>query len=142
LSVGIVSADLSALSDELRLLERAGAHLAHVDVMDGCFCPMMTVGPPVIRALKTPLFKDLHLMIQEPSENVADFVASGADIVTVHVEAGPHIHRTLQQTRSLTNVNDPERALVRDLAPHPGTALDSLDPLWEALHLVLLLAVT
>jgi len=141
LSVGIVSADLSALGEELRLLERAGAHLAHVDVMDGCFCPTMTVGPPVIRALKTPLVKDVHLMIQEPLEKVAEFVGSGADIVTVHAEAGAHIHRTLQQMRSMTNANDPERGLVRGVALNPGTPLDALEPLWDELDLVLVLAV-
>ncbi|PYV19182.1 MAG: hypothetical protein DMG21_02205 [Acidobacteria bacterium] len=116
LSVGILTADLTALGSEISLLERAGARLAHVDVMDGCFCPMMTVGPPIVRALKTPLLKDVHLMIRDPLEKVAEFVAAGADIVTVHAEAGPHFHRTLQQMRSMKNANDPERGLVRGAA--------------------------
>jgi ribulose-phosphate 3-epimerase len=141
LSVGILSADLAELGSELALVERTGAHVAHVDVMDGCFCPMMTVGPPVVRALKTPLLKDVHLMIRDPLDKVADYVASGADIVTVHAEAGPHIHRTLQQMRSMKNANDPERGLVRGVALNPGTPVEALEPLWEELDLVLILAV-
>jgi ribulose-phosphate 3-epimerase len=141
LSVGILSADMTALGSELALLERAGAHVAHVDVMDGCFCPMMTVGPPVVRALKTPLLKDVHLMIRDPLDKVAEYVAAGADIVTVHAEAGPHIHRTLQQMRAMKNANDPDRGLVRGVALNPGTPLDALEPLWDELDLVLILAV-
>lgn len=141
LSVGVLTADLTALGSEIALLERAGAHLAHVDVMDGCFCPMMTVGPPVVRALKTPLLKDVHLMIRDPLDKVAEYVAAGADIITVHAEAGPHIHRTLQQMRSMKNANDPERGLVRGVALNPGTPLDALEPLWDELDLVLVLAV-
>ena len=141
LSVGILTADLTALGSEISLLERAGARLAHVDVMDGCFCPMMTVGPPIVRALKTPLLKDVHLMIRDPLERVAEFVAAGADIVTVHAEAGPHFHRTLQQMRSMKNANDPERGLVRGAALNPGTPLEVLEPLWDELDLVLILAV-
>ena len=97
LSVGILTADLLSLGSELALLERAGVGVAHVDVMDGCFCPMMTVGPPVVRAMKTPLLKDVHLMIDEPLTKVGDYVSAGADIVTVHVEATAHVHRVLQQ---------------------------------------------
>jgi ribulose-phosphate 3-epimerase len=141
LSVGILSADLTALGSELALLERAGAHVAHVDVMDGCFCPMMTVGPPIVRALKTPLLKDVHLMIRDPLDKVAEYVTAGADIVTVHAEAGPHIHRTLQQMRSMKNSIDPERGLVRGVALNPGTPLEALEPLWDELDLVLILAV-
>ncbi len=86
LSVGTLTANQMALGQEIALLEGTGAKLVHLDVMDGCFCPMMTFGPPLIQAIKTPLLKDVHLMIDEPLEKVADYVAAGADLVTVHVE--------------------------------------------------------
>lgn len=141
LSVGIITADLLSLGSELALLERTGVRLVHIDVMDGCFCPGMTVGPPFIKAIKTPLLKDAHLMVADPVDKVADYVAAGADIVTVHPEAGPHIHRALQQMRNMTNVNDPARGLVRGVALNPGTPLESLEPLLDEIELILILAV-
>ena len=74
ISVGMLTADLLSLGSELATLERTDVELLHVDVMDGCFCPMMTVGPPLIKAMKTSLLKDVHLMIQEPLEKVEDYV--------------------------------------------------------------------
>ena len=105
ISVGILTADLASLGSELKLMENAGVKLLHVDVMDGRFCPMMTVGPPLIKAMKTPLLKDVHLMIEEPLERIEDFVAAGADMVTVHVESSRHIHRVLQTLGKMTNIN-------------------------------------
>ena len=142
LSVGALTADLMSLASELALLERTGARLLHLDVMDGCFCPMMTFGPPVIGAMKTPLIKDVHLMIENPLDKVADYVAAGADIVTVHAESSTHIHRVLRQIGGMTNANDPSRAVVRGIALNPGTPLEVLDPLWDEVELVLLLAVS
>jgi len=141
LSVGILTANLLSLGSELAVLERAGVKLVHIDVMDGCFCPMMTVGPPFIKALKTPLLKDAHLMIDDPLEKVADYVATGADIITIHPEACVHPHRVLQQMRTMTNVSDPARGIVRGAALNPGTPLGVLEPLMDELELILLLAV-
>ena len=140
-SVGILTADLLSLGSELALLERTGVKVVHVDVMDGCFCPMMTVGPPLIRALRTPLLKDVHLMIHEPLNKVADYVAAGADIITIHAEACSHVHRVLQQMRMMKNANDPSRGLVRGVALNPGTPLEVLEPLVDELELILILAV-
>ena len=140
-SIGVVTANLLSLGSEISLLERTGAKLAHVDVMDGCFCPMMTVGPPFIKAIKTSLLKDVHLMIEEPLEKVADYVAGGADIVTIHVEACSHVHRVLQKLGTLTNANDAERGIVRGVALNPGTPLEALEPLLDELEYILLLAV-
>ena len=140
-SVGILTADLLSLGSELALLERRGIKVAHVDVMDGCFCPMMTVGPPFIKALKTPLLKDVHLMIDEPLNKVADYVAAGSDIVTIHPEACSHVHRVLQQMRKMKNANNPERGLVRGVGLNPGTPLEVLEPLLDELELILILAV-
>ena len=140
-SVGVVTANLLALGSEISLLERTGVKLAHVDVMDGCFCPMMTVGPPFIKAIKTSLFKDVHLMIEEPLEKVAEYVAAGADMVTIHVEACSHVHRVLQKLGTLTNVNDADRGIVRGVALNPGTPLEALEPLLDELEYISLLAV-
>jgi ribulose-phosphate 3-epimerase len=137
----MLTADLMALGAELTLLERTGVPLVHVDVMDGCFCPAMTVGPPVVKAMRTPLLKDAHLMITDPLEKVGDYVAAGADVVTVHAESSTHIHRVLQHLGTLENANDPERGIVRGLALNPGTPLAVLEPLLDQVELVLLLAV-
>jgi ribulose-phosphate 3-epimerase len=140
-SVGVVTANLLSLGSEIALLERTGAKLAHVDVMDGRFCPVMTVGPPFIKAIKTSLLKDVHLMIEEPLEKVAEYVAVGADIVTIHPEACSNVHRVLQKLGTLTNVNDAERGIVRGVALNPGTPLETLEPLLDELEYISLLAV-
>ncbi len=106
ISVGVLTADLMSLSSELQLMDTAGVKLLHVDAMDGCFCPMMTVGPGFIKALKTPLLKDVHLMIEEPLDKMQSYVAAGADMITIHVESCRHIHRVLQKLREFTNIND------------------------------------
>jgi ribulose-phosphate 3-epimerase len=140
-SVGILTADLLSLGSELALLERSGVKVVHVDVMDGCFCPMMTVGPPFIKALKTPLLKDVHLMIDEPLNKVADYVAAGADIITIHPERCSHVHRVLQQMRTMKNANNPQRGLVRGVGLGPGRPIEVLEPLLEEVEMILLLAV-
>ena len=141
ISVGILTADLMSLGSELKLLEEAGVKLLHVDVMDGCFCPMMTVGPPFIKAIKTPLLKDIHLLIDEPLEKLDSYVTAGADMITVHVETGRHIHRVLQKLSEMTNVNDPDRGILRGVALNPGTSLDVIPPLIDEVEMVFLLAV-
>ena len=140
-SIGIVTANLLSLGSEISLLESTGAKVVHFDVMDGCFCPMMTVGPPFIKAMKTSLLKDVHLMIDEPLEKVAEYVAVGADIVTIHVEACSNVHRVLQKLGSLKNVNDSERGVVRGIALNPGTPLETIDPLLDEIEMISLLAV-
>jgi ribulose-phosphate 3-epimerase len=141
ISVGLLTADLLALGSELAVIERAGVRVVHVDVMDGCFTPGMTVGPPFVKALRTPLVKDVHLMIDEPLRTIRDYVAAGADIVTVHPEACTHVHRVLQELGALPHAADPGRRVVRGIALNPGTPLSVLDPLVGDLELVMLLAV-
>jgi len=141
LSVGILTADLLSLGSELRLLEETGAKVVHVDVMDGVYCPRMTAGPPLIRALKTPLLKDVHLMIAEPLGKVAEYVAAGADIITFHPDASTHPHRVLQEMGKMENANDAGRGLIRGVALNPGSPLQVLEPLLDGLEMVLLLAV-
>jgi len=141
LSVGVLTADLMSLGSELKLIENTGVKLLHVDVMDGCFCPMMTVGPVFIKAIKTPLFKDIHLMIDEPLNKLESYVAAGADILTVHVESCQHIHRTLQALGKMTNANEPARGILRGIALNPGTPLEVITPLMDEFEMVFLLAV-
>jgi len=141
LSVGVLTADLMSLGSELKLIENTGVKLLHVDVMDGCFCPMMTVGPVFIKAVKTPLFKDIHLMIDEPLNKLESYVAAGADMLTVHVESSRHIHRVLQALGKMTNANEPARGILRGIALNPGTPLEVITPLMDELEMVFLLAV-
>jgi len=141
ISVGILTADLMSLSSELKLMDTAGVKLLHVDVMDGCFCPMMTVGPGFIKAVKTPLLKDIHLMIEDPLDKLESYVAAGADMITVQVESCRHIHRVLQKLGKMTNTNDPNRGILRGIAMNPGTPLEVITPLIDELEMVFLLAV-
>jgi len=141
LSVGLLTANLTALEDDLRLLELAGVKMAHFDVMDGCFCPMMTVGPPFIKAVKTSMLKDVHLMIQEPLGKLDAYVAAGADMITVHAEACRHPHRVLQALGRAVNANDPARPVLRGLALNPGTPVEAAEPLLDEVDMVFLLAV-
>ena len=141
LSVGILTADLLQLGGELKLLEEAGAKVVHVDVMDGVYCPRMTAGPPLVKAIKTPLLKDVHLMIHEPLGKVREYVEAGADIVTIHPDATAHPHRVLQELGGMENANDAARGLIRGVALNPGTPLTVLEPLLDELEMVLLLAV-
>ena len=141
-SVGLLTADLMDLGSELDVLERVGVGVVHVDVMDGCFCPSMTVGPSYIKGLRTPLLKDVHLMVHEPLDKLAAYVAAGADIVTVHVEAAVHIHRVLQRLGGMEHSAGPDRGIVRGLALNPGTPLEWLaPPLLDELDMVVLLGI-
>jgi len=127
-----MTADWMRMGDELKRIEAAGADFVHVDVMDGCFCPQLTVGPAVIAALKTPLPKDVHLMIDEPLEKVRAYVDAGASVLTFHVEATRHPHRVLQALGS---------SVTRGVALNPGTPVGAIEPLLDELEQVLILAV-
>jgi ribulose-phosphate 3-epimerase len=140
-SVGLLTADLLSLGSELSVLERAGIGVAHVDVMDGVFTPVMTVGPPFVGALRTPLLKDVHLMIRDPLATLADYVAAGADMITVHQESCTHIHRVLQALGTMTHAADPSLGIVRGVALNPGTPLEAIEPLLPEMDMLLLLAV-
>jgi ribulose-phosphate 3-epimerase len=140
-SVGTLTADLMHLGAELELLEQVGVGIVHVDVMDGCFCPQMTVGPAYVKDLRTPLLKDVHLMIQEPLDKLESYAAAGADIITVHVEAAVHIHRVLQRLGTLEHHGRPGEGIVRGLALNPGTPLEWLGPLLQEIDVVTILGI-
>jgi len=141
ITVGVLTADMMNLGSELAEIERAGVKLLHIDVMDGCFCPMMTVGPPFIKGLKTPLLKDVHLMIDEPLDKLESFVSAGADIITINVESCRHLHRALQMLAEMENVNDPGRGIMRGIVLDPATPLEVISPVMDEIDLIFLLAV-
>jgi ribulose-phosphate 3-epimerase len=133
LSVGVLTADLMYLGKELEALDAAGVELVHIDVMDGLFCPQMTVGPPLVKALPDRFVKDVHLMVDEPLDKVHAYVEAGAGILTFQVESTRHPHRVLQ---SLAN-----SGVVRGVGLNPGTPVGVVEPLIDELELLLVLAV-
>jgi ribulose-phosphate 3-epimerase len=133
LSVGVMSADLLHLGDELDELTSAGVRLAHVDVIDGVFCPGLTAGAALVAAVSKAAVCDVHLMVADPLSAVEEHVAAGAGAITFHVEATHHPHRVLQSLAG--------RGVVRGVALNPGTPVEVVEPLLDDLELVLLLAV-
>lgn len=141
LTVGILTADLAELGREVALLEAGGVEMVHIDVADGVFSPLFTVGPPFVKAIRTPILKDAHLMIDDPLSKVEAFVAAGADMVTFHVEGAAQPHRVLQVLGAATNVNDPARGIVRGIGLNPSTPLEVVEPLLDEVDYLLLLAI-
>ena len=131
----ILSADFSRLGDEVKAVEDAGADWIHVDVMDGHFVPNITIGPIVVECLRkvTELPLDVHLMIENADQYIPEFAAAGADILSVHAEACPHLHRTVQLIK--------DQGVRAGVVLNPATTLFSLDEIIEDADLVLLMSV-
>lgn len=131
----ILSADFARLGDEVRAVTEAGADLIHVDVMDGHYVPNLTIGPMVVKALRphSKLPFDVHLMIAPVDPYIPAFAEAGADIITVHAEAGPHLHRSLQLVKSL--------GVKAGVSLNPSTPIEMLDYVWDDIDLVLVMTV-
>jgi ribulose-phosphate 3-epimerase len=143
LSAGVLTADLTRLGAELEIL-RGQAAWAHVDVMDGVFCPQLTVGPAFVAAVaSTGIPVDAHLMVTEPRRLLPDIAAAiasaGAGIITVHTEATAHLHRTMTE---MTELAGPSRSFLRGVAINPGTPVQAVEPVLELADLILVLAVS
>jgi ribulose-phosphate 3-epimerase len=131
----ILSADFAALGRDIAAVERGGADLIHVDVMDGHFVPNITIGPPVVKSIKRVASKplDVHLMIEEPDRYIEAFVQAGASMISVHVEAVPHLHRTLALIRSF--------GVRAGAVLNPATPAASLEDVAAQLDFVLVMSV-
>jgi ribulose-phosphate 3-epimerase len=131
----ILSADFANLGPVLSQLEAQGADWVHVDVMDGMFVPNITLGPPIIQALRpwTNLPFDVHLMIEQPDRYLEDFQKAGADVITVHVEACTHLHRTLNAIRKL--------GCKAGVSLNPATSLSTIENVLDDLDLILIMSV-
>jgi len=141
LSVGITSADLLNIGKEVGLLERTGIKLMHFDIMDGCFVERLTVGPRFVKAVKTRLFKDIHLMIKNPEEKIREYVDAGADMITIHLESTGDVQFVLNELGKMENKNEPERGLLRGVALNPDTPVENLKPLLDNIEMISVLAV-
>ena len=131
----ILSADFAHLAEEVAAVERGGADLLHVDVMDGHFVPNLTVGPPIVESLKkvTKLPLDCHLMMTNADAFIDEFASAGADYLTVHVEACPHLHRTVQAIK--------ERGVKAGVTLNPATSLHTIEEILPEVDLVLIMSV-
>ena len=141
-SIGILTADLANLGAEVDLLERIGAEIVHIDVMDGVYCPQFTVGAPIVKAIGPALLRDVHLMVDDPLAKIEPILAAGADIVTVHIERAGHPHRVFKALAELhAKLPGAERPLIRGIGLSPSQPVEAIEPFLDDVEFVLVLAI-
>lgn len=131
----ILAADFSRLAEEIKSIEKAGADWVHIDVMDGVFVPNITIGPLIVKAVKsvTNLVLDVHLMIDDPARYIKEFAEAGADIITFHIEACPHPEETIKKIKSFGK--------KAGVSIKPGTGVSALDKVLSSVDMVLVMTV-
>lgn len=135
LSPSLLSADFSKLADDIKVIENGGAHMAHLDIMDGHFVPNISFGSSVVKSLRehSNLIFDVHLMIENPEQYIACFVEAGSDIITVHYESTHHVHRAVQQIKSA--------GIKAGIALNPATPVEIIYDLLEEVDMILIMSV-
>ncbi|MCX7725723.1 MAG: ribulose-phosphate 3-epimerase [Chitinispirillaceae bacterium] len=141
LSVGVMSADLMHLAEAETMLSSSFVRLVHFDIMDGRFCPQFTAGPFFVKGFRTRLYKDVHLMVEEPEKYISEFANAGADIITIHAENKGDLIKLLNLIKQQKNINNPCRGILCGIAINPETHISDVKPLLSEVDIVYLLGV-
>jgi len=136
ISVCINDCDLLNIADQISSIQKSSAEMIHFAVKDGCFVPELSFGPCLIKGVKTKLLKDVHLMIHDPADKIDDYLKSGADIITIHIESDYCLQDTLNKLKNYKSFNNQSRSIIRGIAMNPDIPIEDLAPFLENLDMV------